>query len=155
MLLLLPSCLKEELLGNLGVLDLAGIIEAHATDKLGKITAGSNGGTTSECLELDLGDLLGFRVDANLKLHDIATGGSTDKTGTDISILLVHGANISGSRVVVEDLLVVRARGVDGNGGGDLSGSRENGRASKRSSDGSSSGDGTDSSSEHCEYVNM
>lgn len=114
---------QAELLGNLSVLDLAGIVEAHAADKLGQVAAGGDGRAAAKSLELDLGDLLCLRVDSDLQLHDIATSRSTNKAGADVSVTLVHGADISRPRIVIQHLLVVRSLGLDGCDGSELSGS--------------------------------
>lgn len=114
---------QAELLGNLSVLDLAGIIEAHAADKLGQVAARGDGRAAAKSLELDLGDLLCLRVDSDLQLHDIATSRSANEAGADVSIALVHGADISWPRIVIQHLLVVGSLGLDGCDGGELSSS--------------------------------
>lgn len=93
---------QTELLCNLGVLDAASLLKGHALDELGQVTAAGDGGTTAESLELDLADGVVVGVDTDLKLHDIAASGSADETGTDVGVVLLHAANVSGLVVVVE-----------------------------------------------------
>ena len=121
---------QAQLLGDLGVLDLAGIIEAHAAHQLGEVAAGGNGRAAAKGLELDIGDAVRLRVDTDLQLHDIAAGRGTDEASADIDVLLVHGANVTRSRVVVEDLFVVRPSGVNGDGWEGLTREGSDGRAS-------------------------
>lgn len=69
---------EAQLLGDLGVLDPTSLLQSHATNQLGQVAGTRNGAATAEGLELDIGDTVIARVDANLELHDIATGGCTD-----------------------------------------------------------------------------
>lgn len=64
---------QTELFGNLGVLDAAGGLEGHATDELGQIAAGGDGGAAAKGLEFDVRDGVGIFVDTDLEFHDIAT----------------------------------------------------------------------------------
>jgi hypothetical protein len=96
---------KAELLGNLGVLDRAGILEGHATDTLGHVRGRSDGRATAKSLELDVDNLSGLLVDLDLELHDITTGGCADETGTDEGIGLVEGSDVAGTLIVVNDLV--------------------------------------------------
>lgn len=96
---------KAELLGNLGVLDRASILEGHTTDTLGHVGRRSDGRATAEGLELDVDNLSGFFVDLDLELHDITTGGCSDETGTNKGIGLVEGSDVAGTLVVVNDLV--------------------------------------------------
>lgn len=100
---------QTELLCHIGVLNLASLVEGHAAHKLGQIAGGGDGTATAEGLEDDIVDAAGVLVHADLQLHDIAAGGGADKSGTDILVALLHGANIAGVVVVVQDLLVVSA----------------------------------------------
>ena len=93
---------QTELLCNLGVLNATGLLESHALDKLGQVTAAGDGGTAAESLELDLADSVVVGVNADLKLHDIAASGGADETGTDVGVVLLHATDISGLAVVVE-----------------------------------------------------
>lgn len=141
---------EAELLGNLGVLHFARLIEAHATNKLSEIAAGSDGRSAAEGLELDVRDLVGLRVNTDLQLHHITTCRCTDKTCADIHVLLVHRADIARLRVVIEDLLVVRPPGVDGGDRCELAGGREGGWPGERCADGAAGSD-ADGSGEHCD----
>lgn len=92
---------KTKLLRNLGVANLTRLIKGHPTDQLGQITRASNGTPATESLELDVADFVGVLVDLDLKLHDIATGGGADETGANVTVTLLHGADIAGVVVVV------------------------------------------------------
>jgi hypothetical protein len=93
---------QTQLLCNLGVLNATGLLEGHALDELGQVTAAGDGGTAAESLELDLADGVVVGVDADLKLHDIAASGGADETGTDVGVVLLHATDVSGLAVVVE-----------------------------------------------------
>lgn len=92
---------KAKLLGNLSVANFTRLIEGHPTDQLGQITRASNGTPATESLELDIADLVGVLVNLDLELHDIATSGGADETGANVTITLLHGADIAGVVVVV------------------------------------------------------
>ena len=92
---------QAKLLGNLSVLDTAGLLERHATDELGQVAAASNGGATAKGLELDVADLVGVFVNLDLELHDIATGGGADEASANVTVTLLHGADIAGVVVVI------------------------------------------------------
>ena len=98
---------QAKLLSNLGVLDAAGLLEGHATDKLGQVAAAGNGRAAAEGLELDVRDGVVVGIDLDLKLHDIAAGRGADETGADVAVALAHAADIARVVVVVQDLLVV------------------------------------------------
>jgi hypothetical protein len=100
---------ETQLLGNLGVLNLACIVKAHPPDQLGQIAAAGNGGSAAKGLELDVRDAVGLGVDTDLELHDIAASWCADEAGANIEVLLVHRADIAGAGVVVKDLLVIVA----------------------------------------------
>lgn len=144
---------QAELLGHIGVLNLAGFIEGHAADQLGQVAGGGDGGATAEGLEDDIIDLAGVLVHADLKLHDIATGGGADEAGTDVLVALLEGADVAGVVVVVQNLLVVssalsRSRGWDTAGGLDGLQAGEGSEGARRhSADAGSDGDKT---LEHC-----
>jgi hypothetical protein len=93
---------QTQLLCNLSVLNATGLLEGHALDELGQVTAAGDGGTAAESLELDLADGVVVGVDADLKLHDIAASGGADETGTDVGVVLLHATDVSGLAVVVE-----------------------------------------------------
>lgn len=44
-----------------------------------------------------------MRIDADLKFHHIATGGSADKSSSYVRVRFRHGPNITGGGVVVEE----------------------------------------------------
>lgn len=98
---------QAKLLGNLGVLDAAGLLEGHAADELGEVAAAGNGGATAEGLELDVGDGVVVGVDLDLQLHHVAASRGADETGADVVVALLHAADIARVVVVVKDLLVV------------------------------------------------
>jgi hypothetical protein len=93
---------QTQLLCNLGVLNTTGLLEGHALDELGQVTAAGDGGTATESLELDLADGVVVGVNADLKLHDIAASRGADETGTDVGVVLLHATDVSGLAVVVE-----------------------------------------------------
>lgn len=140
---------QAELLGNIGVLNLAGFLEGHAADQLGQVAGRGDGTTAAESLEDDVVDLAGVLVHADLKLHDIATGGGADKTGSNVLVGLLEGANIAGVVVVVQDLFVVSSalsgsRGQNTAGGLDGLQAGEGGKGARRhSANAGSDGDKT------------
>lgn len=93
---------KAKLLGNFGVTNPTGIVKAHPTDQLGEITRAGDGAAATEGLELDVADLVGFRVDLDLKLHHITAGWGTDETRADVFVSLLEGADVTGVAVVVK-----------------------------------------------------
>jgi hypothetical protein len=84
---------EAELLGNLRVLNLLGVLEREALDTLSHVRAARNSRAASESLELDIGDDTVF-VDTNLEFHHVATTTVTvsDDGGKDKGNLrtLVH-----------------------------------------------------------------
>ena len=98
---------QAQLLGNIGVLDLAGLLQGHTADQLGEIGGRSDGAATAEGLEDNVIDLTAVLVDTDLELHDIATGGGTDKTGTNVLVTLLERTDVARVVVVIQDLLVV------------------------------------------------
>lgn len=98
---------QAKLLGNLGVLDTAGLLKGHTANKLSQVAAAGDGRATAEGLELDVGDGVIVGVDLDLQLHHIAASRSADKASADIAVALAHTANIARVVVVVEDLLMV------------------------------------------------
>jgi hypothetical protein len=98
---------QAKLLRNLGVLDTAGLLKGHATDKLSKVAAAGNGRAASKSLELDVRDGVVIGVDLDLQLHHVAASRSTDETSADVVVALAHASNIARVVVVVKDLLVV------------------------------------------------
>lgn len=100
---------QRELLSNSGVLDLSGFIKAHTLNKSSHIGGGGNSAATAEGLELNVLDL-SVVVDLDLELHDITASRGTDETSTNVLQLLVHGTDISGVVIVVNNLGVVESR---------------------------------------------
>src|ERR1700710_816288 len=95
---------ETEFFGNLSVLDLTSFIKAQTTDTFSHETAAGNGRTAAKSLELNIGNLASNIIHFNLKLHNITTSRSTDETGANRRVHLIHGTNISWSFVVVNDL---------------------------------------------------
>lgn len=145
---------QAQLLRHIRVLNLASFLQGHTPDKLGQIRRRSDRTTTAESLEDHVIDATGFLIHADLELHDIATSGGADETGTNVLVALLHGSDIPGVVVVVEDLLVVASpldRGrcltldrLDGLQAGE--GSESTGR---RNAD---AGGDCDETLEHCDY---
>jgi hypothetical protein len=73
---------QTQLLCNLGVLNTTGLLEGHALDELGQVTAAGDGGTATESLELDLADGVVVGVNADLKLQ---AGAPTRPVPTSVS----------------------------------------------------------------------
>ena len=78
-----------QVLGDVLVLNLDGILDVHTLQELSRVRAASNSGTASKRLEHGFLDLA-IIVDFDLELHDIATSGSANKSSTDVLILLVE-----------------------------------------------------------------
>ena len=47
---------QAQLLSDLGILDLGGLVEGHAADEPGEVAGASDGAAAAESLELDVGD---------------------------------------------------------------------------------------------------
>lgn len=71
-------------------------------DEGGQVAGGGNGGAAAERLELGLDNLVGDGVDADIELHDIAAGRGADQARADRGVLAVERANVTGTRVVVD-----------------------------------------------------
>lgn len=126
---------KRQLLCNDGVLDLASLSQRLASNKLSHVGRGGNGTATAKGLELDVLDD-SVVVHSNLQLHDIATGGGSNQTSSDVLVILVHGSHVSGVVVVVQHLLMVassrdgkRGHGRHDGGGGGSGSSEQTGRS--------------------------
>lgn len=52
-------------------------------------------------------------MNSHLDLHDIAACWCSDETGADVDIILAQRTDVPWPRVVVDDLLVVRAGSAD------------------------------------------
>jgi hypothetical protein len=147
---------KAQLLRHIGVLNLASLIKGHTANQLSQITGRGDSTTTAESLEDDIIDTAGVLVHTDLQLHDIATGGRADETGTHVLVARLHGADIARVVVVVKDLLVVSSAlhswggssTVDGLGGLEA-GERSEGAASCDRAD--ARGD-SDEALEHCDW---
>ena len=95
-----------ELLDDGGVLDLLGLVDALALDPLGGEGGRGDGGAAAEGLELGVLDDA-VVVDLDLKTHDIAAGGRTDKAGAHLLVVLVEGADVARVFVVIDDFFAV------------------------------------------------
>lgn len=84
---------SPKLLGDLSVLDQTRIVQTQSPDSLSHIRATGDRTSTSKRLELDVRDD-SLVIDLDLKLHDVSTSGSTDETGTDVRIVLVHRSDL-------------------------------------------------------------
>lgn len=118
---------QRKLLRNLGVPDLARLLQRHTPHQLGQVGAARDGAAATKRLELDIRDGVVVGVDLDLQLHHIATRRRTDKAGADVCVVLLHAADIAGVVVMVQHLLVIAAplTGLlDGGGGcaGELGG---------------------------------
>ena len=148
---------KAQLLGHIGVLDLAGLVEGHTADELSQVAGGGDSRATAEGLEDNVVDDTRVLVDADLQLHDIATSGSTNQTGTDVLVTLLHGTDIARVVVVVQDLLMVTTALDRGKGGGTTLGrlnglqGREGCKSTRRNS--TNTGSDGDKTLEHFEIV--
>ena len=100
---------QAQLLRDLRIPDRARLLERHASHQLRQIAATRDRAAAPERLELDVVDRVGGRVDADLQLHDVAAGGCADEPGSDIRVVLRHGADVARVGVVVEDFFVVGA----------------------------------------------
>ena len=98
---------KSQVRGNVGVLNLNGIFNSHSFKNFSGIRATSNSGSTTECLKHGFFNSTICFVDLNLELHDITTGRCTNKTSSDSGRVFVKGSNISGVRIMVENVFVI------------------------------------------------
>ena len=149
---------QTQLLCHIGVLNRASLVEGHTANELGQITRRSDSATTAESLEDNVVDTAGVLVHANLQLHDIATGGGTDETSADVLVTLLHGTDISGVIVVIQDLLVVSSALLSWGGSsttdGGLSGLQAGeGRKGTACCDRADTGSNGDKALEHCELL--
>lgn len=134
---------QAEFLGDLGVLDLGGLVEREALDTLGHVRRGSNGRSTTKSLEADILDDA-VLVDLDRELHHITAGRSADETDTDVLLGLEERADVAWVLVVINDLFVVASSlnsgakdvGRGGAGGGHSSWSCDSGEASSSASRG-------------------
>lgn len=70
-------------------------------------------------------------IDLHLDLHYIAASWCSDESGANIDVILAQRADVSRPGVVVNDLLVVRARCADRDGGCELPGDAGDSRADR------------------------
>src|SRR3989344_3767343 len=97
---------QRELLGNLGVLDLARLLDGLALDPLGQQRARGDGTAATVGLELSvLDDAL--LVDLDLQFHDVAAGGRADHAGAHVRVTLVQHAHVARILVMVQYLVTV------------------------------------------------
>jgi hypothetical protein len=145
---------QAKLLRHIGILNLTRLLQGHTADELSQIRRRSNSTTTPESLKDNVIDATRFLVHTNLELHDIATSGGSNETGTNVLVTLLHGSDIAGVVVVIQDLLVVASP--LGRGGGLTLDSRLDGLQACEGSEGTgrrnadAGGDG-DETLEHCD----
>jgi hypothetical protein len=65
---------QTQFLCDLGVLNLAGILQRQTLDTFCHIRARGNGTPAAECLKLDIGDYA-LLINTNLEFHDISASG--------------------------------------------------------------------------------
>lgn len=102
---------QAQLLRNLGIPHLPGLLQRHPPDQLRQITRTRDRTAAPKRLELDIGDRVRRLVDPDLEFHDVAAGWGTDKSCTHIHVGLLHRSDIARVGVVVQDLFVVLALG--------------------------------------------
>eukprot|EP00302_Diacronema_sp_CCMP2436_P002324 CAMPEP_0179843146 /NCGR_PEP_ID=MMETSP0982-20121206/3534_1 /TAXON_ID=483367 /ORGANISM="non described non described, Strain CCMP 2436" /LENGTH=200 /DNA_ID=CAMNT_0021727525 /DNA_START=215 /DNA_END=818 /DNA_ORIENTATION=- len=101
---------KLELVRDVRVLDRAALLQSLAANPLRGERAARDRRAAAEGLE----DGLAHRavlVDADLQLHHVAARGRADDAGADVRVVLIHLAHITRVLVVLDDVLVVGARG--------------------------------------------
>jgi len=139
---------QAQLLSNLRILNLTRLIQGHTADQFSQIRRRSNRATTAKSLEDHVIDAARLLVHTDLELHDIATSGSADKTGTNVLVALAHGSDVPGVAVVVEDLFVVASPlgwggGLDGLGVDGLQASEGSEGTRRHNADAGGDGDET------------
>ena len=70
---------QTQLLGDLGVADLAGLLERHAAHEFGEIGGARDGGAAAEGLEFHVLDRVRGGIDFDLQFHHVAAGGGAHK----------------------------------------------------------------------------
>jgi hypothetical protein len=90
---------ETKLLCNLGVFDLARLLEGEPLDALGHVGAGRDGAATAESFKLDVGDDA-VGVNADLELHHVTASGSTDEACANVDVVLGQRANLFGKKTI-------------------------------------------------------
>lgn len=139
---------QAQLLSNIRILNTTRLIQGHTADQLSQIRRRSNRTTTAKGLEDHVIDTTRLLVHTDLELHDIATSGSADETSTNVLVALVHGTDVPGVAVMVEDLLVVASplgwgAGLDGLGVDGLQASEGSEGTGRHNADAGGDGDET------------
>src|ERR1700687_5019603 len=98
---------KRELLHNVHVLDGESFVHGFTLDPLGGERGRGNGGAAAEGLELGVFNDVGFTIDLDLQLHDVAALGRADQAGAYVRALLIHRADVARIVVVIDDLIAV------------------------------------------------
>ena len=101
---------QRQLLGDVGVLELEGLVDRLSLDPLGGQGAAGDGRAATERLEFGVDDLA-VLVHLDLELHHVAAGRGPHESRAHGDVVLVEGADIAGVLVVVDHVGVV--------GGGD------------------------------------
>ena len=96
-----------QVLSDVLVLDLNGVFDGHALEKLSCVRAASDGRSASKGLEHSLFDSTIIFVHFNLEFHDISASRRADEAGTDIHVLLIERADVARVFIVVNDTLVI------------------------------------------------
>ena len=96
-----------QVLSDVLVLDLNGVFDGHALEKLSCVRAASDGRSASKGLEHSLFDSTIIFVHFNLEFHDIAAGRCTNEACSHIHRLLVEGTDVAGVLIMVNDSLVI------------------------------------------------
>jgi len=129
---------QAELLGDLGVLDAARVVERHAAHELRQVRRAGDGRAAAKGLEFHVRNRVGGAVHADLQFHHVATCRSANQSRAHVQISFWHGTDIARVRVMVDHFLVVATEYYP------TTGRRGDGDA------GGSSGSGDGDSSEHC-----
>ena len=93
---------QTQLLRDLGVPDLSGVLERHAAHEFGQVARARDGAAAAEGLELDVADRLAAGVDADLQLHHVAARRRPDQARADVRVRFRHRPHVARSAVVVE-----------------------------------------------------
>src|SRR5579859_6714314 len=98
---------EREFLHDLGVLDREGFVDRLAFDPLGRQRGRGDGRAAAEGLELGVFDDVGFAIDLDLQLHDVAAFGRSDQAGAYVGAGFVHRADIARVVVVIDDFVAI------------------------------------------------
>ena len=96
-----------QVLSNVLILDLDGVLDGHTIEELSCIGAWCDGGSTTKCLEDCLLDGATWFVHFDLELHYIAASRCANESSADICTFLVKWAYIAGVLVMVDHVLMV------------------------------------------------